>query len=94
MPINRWRRLRDETFRTGNKSPSWGIVDLIGKFSNVIIHRVLRSVAASRNGPPVRSFEEPLILEVPFDGKTILMHQLVMPRTEQHQVIQTGLAAG
>ena len=86
MPIAWWRRLpasgtevRGKITRLGRKSPRWGIIEQPGNISYVIVRGVIGVVAAVRNGPTVRSLEEPLILIIALDPKTTLMNALVMP---------------
>ena len=94
MPISRWRRLRHDFFRIGQQSPRGGIIEQIGKLFDVIIHRVLSVITAIWYGPPVRAPEEPVILVVTLDRKTTLVHEFVMLRTQQHQVVEARIAAG
>ena len=49
-------------------------------------------ITASRNGTSVRAFEEPVVLVVTLNRKTTLVHELVMLRTQQHQVVEACLA--
>jgi hypothetical protein len=51
-------------------------------------------ITACRYGDSVGPFEAPAIPVVSFDAKTTFMHESVMLRAQQHQVIQTCFAAG
>ena len=69
-----------------------GIVDQFENLSNIIVQHITRTISAGRNGPSVRTFEEPAILVVTLERKSTLVHELVMPGAQQHQVVETGVA--
>ncbi len=64
-----------------------------GNFSDGVINHVIGVITTSRNGTAIGSFEVPMILVVALDTKTTFMHQPVMPRAKQHQVIETRFTA-
>ena len=78
MPISGCWRLRHEIFHAGQQSPRWGIVDQLGKLSDTIIDHVFHTITAGGNGLPVRAAEEPVVLVVPMNRKTTLVHEGVM----------------
>ena len=101
VPISRWSRLpysgtegRARTFQPGRQSPRWGIIEQFGNISDVIVGDVFSVVAAAGNCPTVRSLEKPSILIIALDRKPTLMNKLVMLRTQEHQIIETGLTPG
>ncbi len=61
---------------------------------DVIIEDVLEAITAVRHGLSVRSLEIPAVQVVFCDSKSTLVHQAMMARAQQQQVIETGLTAG
>ena len=59
-----------------------------GNFTGAVIHRIAGAITASRNGTTIGPFEEPMILIVALETKTTFVHQSVVSRTKQHQVIE------
>ncbi len=60
-----------------------------GNFSDGVINHVIGVITTSRNGTAIGSFEKPMILVVALDTKAAFVHQPVVSRTKQHQVIET-----
>jgi len=108
MPINGRCRFRHKTFHSGQQSPTWGIIEQFGprsrlrgtrsrstgNIANAIIRDVLCTVSTGRNRPSVRPLEEPAVPVVAFDHESTFVHQLVMLRTQEHQVIEAGFTSG
>ena len=80
MQVHRFRWLQNEIFRDAQQSSTWRIVVRPGK------------ITALRNRYPIGSLEVPAVIEVFFDPETTFVHQRVVIRTQQHQVIETRLA--
>ncbi len=63
----------------------------IGKFSGLSVQHVTRVITGLRHSDPIRSQEDPVILKVRLDAKTPFMHQRVVLRAHQQQIIERCL---
>ena len=87
MPINLRRRLRHPISRGYQKILRGGL------FIDILIHRILRQIAVSRNDSSLWPNEYPVILVVLLDPELPFMNQGVMARTKRHQIIDARFAA-
>ena len=61
---------------------------------HLVVHPVDFSIPAGRHGNPIRPPEYPTILEVLVDAIVAFVHEAVMARAKEQQVVETRLAAG
>ena len=53
----------------------------------------LRSITAARDSASIRAFEKPAVLVVTLDVENAFMHELMVMRTQQHQIFETRFTA-
>ena len=63
------------------------------RIGNIVVNHVQRAIAALGYGNAVRSNEIPAVSKVALDAETTFVHERVVFRAEQHQVIDAGFAA-
>ena len=90
MPINRRRRLLGHFFQGAQQSATWRIQVRAVEFG---IDHVLRVIADVGYRDTVGPHEEPRIVEVFFDAEAALVHERMVSRAKQEQVVERGLTA-
>ena len=95
MKIAWRRRFVNEFFHSAQQSATWRIdippaLVLIGY---VVIHPVPGVITAVRYGNAVRAEEGPVVLEVSVNPKAPFVHQRMVLRTQQHELVDRRLAA-
>ena len=90
MKIVWCRRLVNEFFHCAQQSATWRIVSPL---ADVIINHVPGVITALGYRNAVRTVEGPVALEVLVDTKAPFVHQRVVLRAQQHQLVHHRLAA-
>lgn len=85
MQIDGRRRFPDEVFRNAQQS-SRGRIFVQG--GNIAVDHVAQVIAAVGYRDAVRPQEIPAILEVLLDPEAALVHERVVLRAQQHQVVE------
>jgi hypothetical protein len=67
--------------------------DVFALRPDIVVRHVRQTISRFRHGAAVRPAEEPAIAVVFADGEAALVAQLVMCLAQQHQVLETRLAA-
>lgn len=93
MQSGRWHRRSHKLFPPA-KVRLRGVVQTVGGIgkTDVLVDRVLGAIAAGGDRNPVRPLEHPAIKVVLLDTISAFVHEPVMARAEQHQIVQAGLA--
>lgn len=92
MQISGCRYFFHKVFRNAQQCSRGSIVVRARNFAGRFVHHVARVVAGRWNRNPIRPQEGPVVLKARLNTKTTLMHQRVVLRAQQHQVIERGLA--
>jgi len=89
------------SWHRGQQSLRGGVIDHFGNFScddidvtNIVVNHVLRLVTAAWHGMAVGPFEEPVVLVVALNSKAAFVHQSMVARAQQQQVIETRFTTG